>query len=173
MPPGEPLHDIINAVQNQFTELPYHISNPDTLNDFEKFSIATIGDKNQQKGSDARLFAVKLPMFAHLKFMEKNKWTYLRPLHIISKNNIYCYSPYEQRTQKNILRLYNLCFKFRILTITINSIPKTEWQQENSMFPFSKPDRLRTRNLQIGVSTLTHSTTRGKVIWRSSQHLIK
>lgn len=89
MPPGELLHDIINAVQNQFTELPYHISNPDTLNDFEKFSIATIGDKNQQKGSDARLFAVKLPMFAHLKFMEKNKWTYLRPLHIISKNNIY------------------------------------------------------------------------------------
>lgn len=71
VPPGEPLHDITNVVQNLITELPYHISNPDTLKDFEKFSTATIGDKNQIKGSDARLFAVKLAMFAHLKFSEK------------------------------------------------------------------------------------------------------
>lgn len=66
-----PSHDIINVVQNLITELPYHISNPDTLNYFEKFSIATIGDKKQQKGSDARLFAVKLALFPHLKFMKK------------------------------------------------------------------------------------------------------
>lgn len=71
MPPGEPLHDITNVVQNLITELPYHINNPDTLKDFEKFSTATIGDKNQIKGSDARLFAVNLAMFAHLKFSEK------------------------------------------------------------------------------------------------------
>lgn len=71
VPPGEPLHDITNVVQNLITELPYHINNPDTLKDFEKFSTATIGDKNQIKGSDARLFAVNLAMFAHLKFSEK------------------------------------------------------------------------------------------------------
>lgn len=73
VPPGEPLHDITNIVQNLITELPYHISNTDTLKDFKKFSTATIGDKNHIKRSDARLFAVKLAMFAHLKFSEKKE----------------------------------------------------------------------------------------------------
>lgn len=125
VPPGEPLHDITNVVQNLITELPYHISNPDTLKDFEKFSTATIGDKNQIKGSDARLFAVKLAMFAHLKFSEKkiSKDIYDLCTSLVEIISI-CYSPYEQRTQKKILRLYNLCFKFSILSKTVISIPK-------------------------------------------------
>lgn len=35
-----------------------------------------------------------------------------------------CYSHYEERTQKKILRLYNQCFKFSILVKSIVGIPK-------------------------------------------------
>lgn len=70
IPPCEPLHDISNIVQNLITELPPHIEDNKVQVDFEKFANATIGDKNQLKGSDARLFAVKLAKFAHQKFTE-------------------------------------------------------------------------------------------------------
>lgn len=71
IPPCEPLHDITNVVQNLITELPCHIEDLSTQKEFEKFAVSTIGDKNQLKGSDARLFAVKLAMFAHLQFLGK------------------------------------------------------------------------------------------------------
>ncbi|KAK3107278.1 hypothetical protein FSP39_010990 [Pinctada imbricata] len=58
----EPLHDICNIVQNIITELPFHVPEQ-SRKDFESFSSTTIGDKTQLKGSDARLFAVKLASF--------------------------------------------------------------------------------------------------------------
>lgn len=71
IPPCEPLHDIANIVQNLITELPNHIDDQDTQKDFEKFSATTIGDKNQIRLCDARLFAVKLAKFAQMKFEDK------------------------------------------------------------------------------------------------------
>lgn len=64
-------------------------------------------------------------MFAHLKFSEKkiSKDIYDLCTSLVEIISI-CYSPYEQRTQKKILRLYNLCFKFSILSKTVISIPK-------------------------------------------------
>lgn len=53
------------------TELPCHIQDLSTQKEFEKFATSTIGYKNQLKGSDARLFAVKLAMFTHLQFLDK------------------------------------------------------------------------------------------------------
>lgn len=70
----EPFHDITNVVQNIINELPSHIDNKSTQAEFEKFSAATIGDKNQLKGSDARLYAIKLAKFVNIKHSE-NKVT--------------------------------------------------------------------------------------------------
>ena len=54
----EPLHDITNIMQHLIEELPYHIENLEARRDLEKFASNTIGEKNQIKGSDARLYAV-------------------------------------------------------------------------------------------------------------------
>ena len=65
-----PLHDITNVVQNLITELPAHIENKKAQQEFEKFSELTIGDKNQLKGSDARLYAIKLVKFVSSQYSE-------------------------------------------------------------------------------------------------------
>ena len=125
IPPGEPLHDITNIVQNLITELPSHIDDVETSKDFEKFSGAAIGDKNQIKGSDARLFAVKLAMFAYQKHSEKKISEDILHLCIFLVEIIsICYSPYDQRTPKKILRLYNICFQFSVLLRSIVGFPK-------------------------------------------------
>jgi hypothetical protein len=123
IPPCEPLHDITNVVQNIITELPCHIENLETQKEFEKFQTSTIGDKNQLKGSDARLFAVKLAMFVHLKFLDKkiSKDIYDLCTTLVEIISI-CYS--QQRTTKKILRLYNLTFKFSLLSKSIIGVPK-------------------------------------------------
>ncbi|VDI60336.1 Hypothetical predicted protein [Mytilus galloprovincialis] len=59
----EPLHDLTNVIQNVTTELPFHISDSSVQKLFSNFSNSTIGDKNQIKGSDARLFLIKLAQF--------------------------------------------------------------------------------------------------------------
>ncbi|CAC5405297.1 unnamed protein product [Mytilus coruscus] len=55
----EPLHDITNVVQNLLTELPCHLDQALVQTEYHKCFEITIGDKNQIKGSDARLYAVK------------------------------------------------------------------------------------------------------------------
>ena len=70
IPPCEPLHDLTSIVQNLITELPLHIEDSRVRVEFERFSNATIGDKNQLKGSDARLFAIKLAKFVYKKYSE-------------------------------------------------------------------------------------------------------
>lgn len=58
----EPLHVLTNVIQNLIEEFPYHV--PDgTEEEFLAFSETTIGPKNQIKGFDARLYAVKLDKF--------------------------------------------------------------------------------------------------------------
>ena len=125
IPACEPLHDITNVVQNLITELPAHIENKKAQQEFEKFSELTIGDKNQLKGSDARLYAIKLVKFVSSQYSEGK----------ISKDIVdmctsfveiisICYSQNSQRTSKQILRLYNQCFLFSILCKRIVGIPK-------------------------------------------------
>lgn len=125
VPACEPLHDISNVVQNLITELPSHIENKKAQQEFEKFSEVTIGDKNQLKGSDARLYAVKLAKFVSTQHLEGkipkdivNMCTSL--VEIIS----ICYSQHSQRTPKIILRLHNQCFQFSILCKRIIGVPK-------------------------------------------------
>ena len=71
IPPCEPLHDITNVVLNLVTELPYHVDTKVKC-DFEKFAKKTVSDKTQLKGSDARLYIIKLNMFVH-KMLENKK----------------------------------------------------------------------------------------------------
>lgn len=59
----EPLHDITNVVQNLKSELPNNIDDKAAKQEYDKFYQTTIGDKNQLKGSDARLYAIKLTKF--------------------------------------------------------------------------------------------------------------
>lgn len=103
IPPCEPRHDISNIVQNLITELPPHIEDNKVQVDFEKFANATIGDKNHLKGSDARLFAVKLAKFAHQKFTENGipKEILLLCTSLVEMISI-CYSHHHQRTSKTI-----------------------------------------------------------------------
>jgi hypothetical protein len=59
----EPLHDITNVVQNLLTELPHHIPSSSLQKEYQTFCELLIGDKNQIKGSDARLYAIKLAQY--------------------------------------------------------------------------------------------------------------
>ena len=125
IPPCEPLHDLTNLVQNLITELPVHIENKQTQAEFEKFSSVTVGDKNQLKGSDARLFAVKLAKFASQKFAEKKIAPEILQLctSLVDIISI-CYSHYSERTPKKILRLYNQSFSFSYLCRSIIGNPQ-------------------------------------------------
>jgi hypothetical protein len=61
---------VFSIIQHLIEELPYHIENLEARRDLEKFASNTIGEKNQIKGSDARLYAVKLAMFITTKHDE-------------------------------------------------------------------------------------------------------
>lgn len=112
----EPLHDITNVVQNVINELPSHIDNKSTQAEFEKFSSATIGDKNQLKGSDARLYAIKLAKFVNIKHSKYKVTSDMVQLcSSLVEVIAICYSQSNERTPKKILRLYNQCFLFSLL----------------------------------------------------------
>ncbi|VDI40242.1 Hypothetical predicted protein [Mytilus galloprovincialis] len=66
----EPLHDLSNFIQNIITELPSHISDKKLQKELEEFSKHTIGDKNQIKGSDARLYLVEI--IEHKQYTDTN-----------------------------------------------------------------------------------------------------
>lgn len=111
----EPLHDISNVVQNVILELPKHIKDTQAKKDFEHFSQTTIGDKNQIKGSDARLFLVKLAKFAdNLYRVSKIPESIMHMINSLVDITNICYSQYESRSPKQVLRLYNQCFLFAI-----------------------------------------------------------
>ena len=68
----EPLHGITNVVQNINNELPSHIDNKEIKKKkkYEQFCSQTVGEKNQIKGSDARLYTVTLAKFTHTMFQD-------------------------------------------------------------------------------------------------------
>lgn len=119
----EPLHDITNIVQNITTELPFHVPKK-IQKEFEIFLSTTIADKNQFKGSDARLFAVKLAKFIKTNYdASKIEQKFLSLdnslIEIIQIN----YSNFSNRNPRKIPRLYNQCFTFAILSRNIFGNP--------------------------------------------------
>ena len=120
----EPLHDITNIIQYLIEELPYHIENLEARQDLEKNASNTIGE-NQMKGSDARLYAVKLAMFIIMKHDEGNISESILELSnaLIGIIGI-AYSPDSKRYSRQILRLFNACFKFGVIAKTVFGSPK-------------------------------------------------
>lgn len=119
----EPLHDITNIVQNITTEPLFHVPK-EIQKEIEIFSSKTIADKNQFKGSDARLFAVKLAKFIKTNYdASKIEQKFLSLdnslIEIIQIN----YSNFSNRNPRNIPRLYNQCFTFAILSRNIFENP--------------------------------------------------
>ncbi|VDH92251.1 Hypothetical predicted protein, partial [Mytilus galloprovincialis] len=112
----EPLHDIAGMVKNLIEELPSHIEDKKIKSEYETFSKDTIGDRNQIKGSDARLFAVKLAKFTLIKKNEgKLPGEFVQLItSLVDIINI-AYSGYEQRSPRQLLRLYNQTFLFGTL----------------------------------------------------------
>ena len=105
-------------------ELPYHIENLEARQDLEKNASNTIGE-NQMKGSDARLYAVKLAMFIIMKHDEGNISESILELSnaLIGIIGI-AYSPDSKRYSRQILRLFNACFKFGVIAKTVFGSPK-------------------------------------------------
>lgn len=119
----EPLHDITNIVQNIIMELPFQVPK-EIQKEFETFSITTIGDKNQIKGSDARLFAVKLAKFIKTNYdAMKIEEKFLVLVNSLVEIIQISYSNFSIRNPRNILRLYNQCFTFAILSRNIFGNP--------------------------------------------------
>ncbi|CAC5415964.1 unnamed protein product [Mytilus coruscus] len=122
--PCEPLHDISNVVQNIIQELPHHVKQNSTKLELEKFCNNTIGDKNQIKGSDARLYAIKLSKFIENLQLDGKISSDISQLinSLVEIINI-AYSSVERRTPRQILRLYNQTFLFAVLSKSIIGIP--------------------------------------------------
>ena len=125
----EPLHDLSNVIQNIITELPMQV--PENLRrEFEAFSNSTIGDKKQIKGSDARLYAIKLSKFIAMKHREgKISECFLNLVNSLVEIIQISYASEKSRNQRQILRLFNQCFLFATLSKSI----------------FSKPSKMTTR----------------------------
>uniref|UniRef100_A0A8W8MGW1 Uncharacterized protein n=1 Tax=Magallana gigas TaxID=29159 RepID=A0A8W8MGW1_MAGGI len=110
-------------IQNLIQELPHHVGE-NNKQDFLSFSDTTIGNKNQIKGSDARLYVVKLAKFSIQKY-EEGKITESIPNLVNSLVDIVtiCYSDYDTRSPKQLLRLYNQCFVFGLLCKSVIGNP--------------------------------------------------
>lgn len=121
----EPLHDIVNVIHHIIEELPFVISQPETKKELEKFAETTIKEKNEIKGSDARMFAIQLATFVTMKYHEGKIDSSIFEMvnSLIEIINI-AYSPESKRSSKQILRLYNSTFKFAALTRSIFSNPQ-------------------------------------------------
>lgn len=120
----EPLHDLTNVIQNLIQELPHHVGD-NNKQEFRSFSNATIGNKNQLKGSDARLYAVELAKFTLQKLEEgKVEETIPNLANSLVEIITICYFDFSTRSQKQLLRLYNQCFLFGQLCKTIIGNPQ-------------------------------------------------
>lgn len=121
----EPLHDITNVVQNLLVELPLIFEDQETQKAYQTFKETTVGDKNQIKGSDARLFAVKLAHFSAIQYKNGNiNYDILTICTCLVDIISICYSKSANRTPKQVLRLYNQCFLFGYLVYFYVGKPK-------------------------------------------------
>ena len=112
----EPMHDISNVIQNIITELPYHTDDQSVRKEFLQFSASTIGEKNQIKGSDARLYLVKFSKFCSTLYIDGHIDNNMMSLvnSLVDIVNI-TYMSSHLRSPKLILRLYNQCLIFAVM----------------------------------------------------------
>ena len=121
----EPLHDITNIVEHIIVELPCHIKETDVQKQFEQFSESTVAEKNQLKGSDARLYAVKLAKFVqNLHKENKLNENVLKLCNSLVEIINICYRKHDTRNQQQILRLYNQRFVFSLACLKVVGAPR-------------------------------------------------
>ncbi|XP_071138377.1 uncharacterized protein [Mytilus edulis] len=125
IPCFEPLHDLANMIKNVITELPYQIKDPIIQKKLLHFSHTTNGERNEIRGSDARLALIKLSQFldemnSEKKNIDENIIQMVNAL--VDIVNI-SYLPSEGRTPKLILRLYNQTLLFAATCRTIFCSP--------------------------------------------------
>ena len=79
---------------------------PTLQKECQTFCELLIGDKNQIKGSDARLYAIKLAQFSQSKY-EEGVLNYDIPALCTALTEIIriCYSTEDERSPKQVLRL--------------------------------------------------------------------
>ncbi|XP_069103113.1 LOW QUALITY PROTEIN: uncharacterized protein [Argopecten irradians] len=110
----EPLHDLTGVINNFLQELPHHCPNAkSTLESFVKMSVGT---KSQTKGCDARLFMIKLLSLAYsLEKSNQIDHYIVEMVECLVEMTEICYSTDNKRNPRQVLRLYNLSFKFFVL----------------------------------------------------------
>ena len=122
----EPLHDNTNFAQNIINELPSHIDNKEIKKQYEQFCSQIVGEKNKIKGSDARLYGVKLAKFTQTMFQDgKVNNDILTICNSLAEIINICYDSYTRRTPKQILRLHNLRYLFSNTCISVIGNPNT------------------------------------------------
>jgi hypothetical protein len=97
---------------------------PSLQKEYQTFCELLIGDNNQIKGSDARLYAIKLAQFSQSKYEGVLK-NYDIPAICTALTEIIriCYSTEDERSPKQVLRLYNQCFQFGLLVTHVIEKP--------------------------------------------------
>ncbi len=121
----KPLHDITNMVQHIILELPHHITNDETKRQLLQFTRISVADKNQIKGSDARMYAVDLACLIQNLHKENKINTDILNLcnSLVEIINI-CYSGFGDRNQRTILRFYNQCYIFALACFKVIGTPE-------------------------------------------------
>ena len=121
----EPLHDLTNVIQNLIVELPNHVTDKSTKTELERFYTTTIGDKTQVKGSDARIYLVRLAKKVDDLHVDGKISEDIKNMinSLVEIQNI-AYSPADKRSPRTVLRLYNLTFSFGMLAKTVIGIPE-------------------------------------------------
>ena len=97
---------------------------PSLQKEYQTFCELLIGDKNQIKGSDARLYAIKLAQFSQSKY-EEGVLNYDIPALCTALTEIIriCYSTEDERSPKQVMCLYNQCFQFGLLVTHVIEKP--------------------------------------------------
>ena len=117
----EPLHDLTNMAKMVIDELPYHITDERLAKELKALHTASLVNKTQVKGTDARLMLVRATRILQESNAPDNIKMLLSSLHEIIH---LAYSPEINRTQVSIFRLINLTFIFSHLLQKIISKPK-------------------------------------------------
>ena len=105
----EPLHDIMNHINNLCLELPHHVKDKSELKDLIE---ATFNGKDSQRGVDQRSSLIKVYLFCKTNYPECPVTSILFTLCEIQK---VLYQQEHGRTNENILHLYLQTFLHAIL----------------------------------------------------------
>ena len=115
-------HCMILQILYKTLSMNYHLTltNKEIKKQYEQFCSQTVGEKNMIKGSDARLYGVKLAKFTQTMFQDgKVIHDILTICNSLAEIINICYDNYTRITTKQILRLYNLCYLFSSTCVSV------------------------------------------------------